>query len=232
MSKSFAFSALDWPTTEPHPCLQEQTLLQNRSVDLTPGADAVEEAELAMRLILMAGQKNMSGAGERHKDWWNNATVDDTPVLNGKTVGLVGYTPASRMLARRAHFGFGMKATFFDDTGLPPEILSETSATQSSLEELLAESDVVSMHLSGANRRHVLNGPKLDLMRPSALLINATGGNQINPLALSNMLMFDLIAGAGLVVETDGTRCDTTLTQCPTVVTVGRDTSTRPQHIQ
>jgi len=119
--------------------------------------------------------------------------------VHGKTLGIVGMGKVGRAMARRAK-GFNMKVLFCKRRP-DPETEKETGATQTSLENLLKESDFVTLHASYSPETHHLIGAKeFSLMKPTAFLINTARGQIVDQDALIDALREKKIAGAGLDV--------------------------------
>jgi glycerate dehydrogenase len=109
--------------------------------------------------------------------------------LEGKTMGIVGYGRIGRQTARIAEV-FGMRVLWWDK---PPGV--------SSLEQLLSESDVVSLHVPlSPETREMINSHTLALMKPTAILINTSRGPLIQEADLAAALNGGRIAGAALDV--------------------------------
>jgi phosphoglycerate dehydrogenase-like enzyme len=119
--------------------------------------------------------------------------------LQGKTLGVIGL---GRIGSRVAHiaqaFGMRVLATGFT---LTAERALAHGVRMASLEDLLARSDVVSIHLRLSERSHKLIGRReLRLMKPTAYLINTARGSIVDEAALTDALRHRRIAGAGLDV--------------------------------
>ena len=166
----------------------------------TPGPfSAVALAECAMMFILMLArrypvtQANLK-AGEMY-----------TPMgleLEGLKLGIVGFGASGKELARRA-LSFGMRILAIDirDVGADEvrEFGVEFVGKPGDLDEVLAESDVVSLHLHlNDETRHTINARRLRLMKPSAFLINVARGALVDEVALEAALVEGQIGGAGL----------------------------------
>ncbi|MEW6661014.1 MAG: hydroxyacid dehydrogenase [Bacillota bacterium] len=121
--------------------------------------------------------------------------------LEGKTLGLIGFGKIGSLVAKKCVAAFAMKVLAFDPPlkgriELPPE-----TAWAESKEELLAQSDFVSLHLPlTPATRDFIGEAELALMKPSAYLINAARGGVVNEDALVKALKAGTIAGAGLDV--------------------------------
>jgi lactate dehydrogenase-like 2-hydroxyacid dehydrogenase len=139
--------------------------------------------------------------------------------LTGKTLGVVGLGRIGRAVARRAHHGFGMRV-LYHDPAVPPEVAREIGAEPcDSLEAVLAESDVVSLHCPATpETRHLMNAGRLRTMRRGAFLVNTARGDVVEEAALVEALSAGTIAGAGLDVFEREPRVAEALTRMENVV--------------
>ena len=170
----------------------------------TPDVLTDATAEIAVALMLMVARR--AGEGERqvreHRwDGWAPTRMIGAAVT-GKTLGLVGFGRIGQATARKAHHGFGMRILYYSrkraDAGIEAATGGEHCAT---LEDLLEQSDFVSLHCpGGAETRHLLNATCLRRMRRSAFLINTARGEVVDEAALAAVLREGVIAGAGLDV--------------------------------
>lgn len=121
-------------------------------------------------------------------------------LLYGKTIGLVGGGGRiGRATARRAR-GFGMRLLYWSPRR-KPEAEKELGMKWVSLEELLRESDFVSLHPPlNAETRHMISDRQFALMKPTAFIVNTARGPIIDEKALLRALKTKKIAGAGLDV--------------------------------
>jgi D-3-phosphoglycerate dehydrogenase / 2-oxoglutarate reductase len=169
------------------------------AITTTPGAneETVADHAIAMMLALLRRIPE-NDAGVRKGDW--NRTGPHTPLLlTGCTVGLVGYGHIGRLVARRLA-GFDVNLLVCD-----PALGPSDSPRSVELAELLAHSDVVSLHtpLIPATR-HLIDDSALRLMRPHAVLVNTSRGGVVDETALIRALHEGVIAGAALdVFETE-----------------------------
>ncbi|MCZ6640329.1 MAG: D-glycerate dehydrogenase [Gammaproteobacteria bacterium] len=161
-------------------------------------------ADLAMTLLL--GIARRAGEGERHvraREWvgWRPTHMMGVKIT-GKTLGLVGLGRIGLAVAKRAHFGFGMRVIYFDPAPPPAQAIDAVGAQAcDSLELLLEEADFVSLHCpSNEATHHLMNAERFELMRDSAFLINTSRGNVVDAAALVDALRNKQIAGAGLDV--------------------------------
>lgn len=117
----------------------------------------------------------------------------------GRTLGIVGLGRIGQAVARRAR-GFGMTLLY---TGRKRNEAAERDlgATYRPLDALLRESDFVSLHVPATpETRKIIGRPQLELMKPTAYLINAARGALVDQAALYEVLREGRIAGAGLDV--------------------------------
>jgi glyoxylate reductase len=119
----------------------------------------------------------------------------------GKTVGLIGGGGLiGKAVARRAH-AFGMRVLYWTPRRKPESEEREAGLTYAPLDQLLRESDFVSLHQPlNAQTRHQISTRELGLMKPTAFLINTARGPIIDEAALVRALRGKKIAGAGLDV--------------------------------
>lgn len=172
------------------------------SVTNTPGAVTDATADIAMALMLMVARR--TGEGERllRAGRWHgwHPTQMLGMHLGGKTLGVIGMGRIGQAVARRAHFGFGMKVAFYNrstvkDTGVP-------GARQvDSLNNLMAQSDMVSVNIPGGGaNRHLISAEVLAAAKPGSYLVNTARGDVIDEAALIATLKSGRLAGVGLDV--------------------------------
>jgi glyoxylate reductase len=138
--------------------------------------------------------------------------------VHGTTIGIVGAGRIGYTVAKRAK-GFDMKILYYDV--IPrPEMEKEMGAKRVGLDELLKESDFVSIHVPLMRETyHLINAEKLKLMKRTAYLINNARGPIIDEKALYQALKEGIIAGAGLdVFEQEPTSIDNPLLKLDNIV--------------
>lgn len=179
---------------------------KERGIAVTNTPDVLSEctADIAMTLLLMVARRAGEGERElREGRWtgWRPTHLIGTKV-SGATLGIIGFGRIGQAMAQRAHFGFGIKILVQNRSPVPTEVLARYNATQvPSIEDLLPQCDFVSLHCpGGAANRHLINARRLDLMRPTAFLINTARGEVVDEHALAQSLWFGSIGGAGLDV--------------------------------
>lgn len=178
-------------------------------------------ADIAMGLLLSAARR--IGEGERHLrngEWtgWRPTHMIATKVT-GKTLGCIGFGRIAQATATRAHFGFGMKINFSDPYPPPQEVIDKFSATQMSVEEVLQNSDFISLHCPGGkDTYHLINQERIEMMKPHAILVNTARGDVVDNQALINALKEGKIAGAGLDVFEGEPALDPGFLECENAV--------------
>lgn len=134
------------------------------------------------------------------------------------TLGLVGFGNIGRHMVPRLQ-GFGMRI-LATDPYVDPRLAAEAGVELTSLERVLGESDVVSLHtFLTAGTRHLIGAPELQMMKPSAFLVNTSRGGVVDEEALIEALKERRIGGAGLdVTEEEPLGADSPLRSLDNVV--------------
>ena len=170
----------------------------------TPDVLTETTAELTIALMFAVARRipeadsfARSGNWSRWKLLPEQAGLD----LNGKTLGLYGMGRIARAVARRAVHGLGMRLLYTSRSALPEPEETRLKAGRVGLDELLASSDVLSLHAPlTAETRRVIGARELAAMRPSAILINTARGPLVDEAALADALAHGRLWGAGLDV--------------------------------
>lgn len=168
----------------------------------TPGVLDEATADLTMALILAATRRLV--AGDRlvrsGRDWnWGMGFMLGSS-LQGKLLGIVGLGRIGLWVAQRAR-AFGMKIAYHQRNPVPVEVETALDAELMSLERLLAEVDVLSLHCPlTPETHHLVGAAELEAMKPSAVLVNAARGPIVDEAALAEALATRKIAAAGLDV--------------------------------
>ena len=124
--------------------------------------------------------------------------------MEGLKLGIIGFGASGIELARRAR-SFGMRNLAIDIRDVGEDEVTEFGlefvGTPSDLDDVIAQSDVVSLHLHlNDETRHIINRSRLKLMKSTALLINVARGELVDEEALETALVEGWIGGAGLDV--------------------------------
>ncbi len=168
----------------------------------TPGVLTETTADLAWALLMAAARRLPEGdryvrAG-RWKTWGPLLLLG--PDVHGATIGIVGFGRIGQAVARRAQ-GFGMRILYHDVNRLPEEVTEPLGAVYTPLDDLLAASDFVSLHVNlTPETRQLINATTLGLMRPSAVLVNTSRGPVVDQAALADALRDGVIWAAALDV--------------------------------
>lgn len=184
------------------------------SAALGINATAVGEETLAMALALsrkLIELDSSTRAGE-----WNRKAGSE---ISGKTWGLLGFGATARATAELLK-GFKVKVLAYDPFAKPTnEYLASINATMASINDVVAQSDVISVHLpSTPETKEIINAQLLSTMKKSALLINVGRGEVINEADLESALKSGVIAGAGLDVRAQEPPQDKRFTDIANVV--------------
>jgi phosphoglycerate dehydrogenase-like enzyme len=137
----------------------------------------------------------------------------------GATLGIVGFGHIGREVARLARLALSMRVIVYAPTASDDE-LGAVGAQRVSLEGLLQQADVVSLHVPlRATTRHLIGAEQLAMMKPTAVLINTARGSVVDEQALIAALQDGTIAGAALdVFETEPTPATNPLLRLPQVL--------------
>ena len=170
------------------------------AVTNTPGAVTDATADIAMTLMLMATRR--AGEGERLVRAGKWAGWHPTQMLglhvSGKTVGIVGMGRIGQAIARRCHFGFGMKVIYANRSA---KELDFDATRVETLTQLAQRADVVMLAVpGGADTHHLIKAPFFEAMKPGGYLINIARGDVVVETALITALQKGQIAGVGLDV--------------------------------
>lgn len=167
----------------------------------TPGVLTEATAELAITLMLMVARRVTEGERELRAGKWTGwrPTHLIGRGLVGRTLGIIGMGRIGRSVARRAAAGLGMPVRYFTRTPGPED--DALGHRCDSLAELLATSDVVSLHAPAtAETRRMIGAEQLRQMRRDAVLVNTARGDLIDEEALADALIEGVVHGAGLDV--------------------------------
>jgi D-3-phosphoglycerate dehydrogenase len=155
---------------------------------------SVAELVLAEAILLMRGIPEKNAAA--HRGGWLK-TASNAYEIRGKTLGIVGYGAIGTQLSVLAE-ALGMKVVYFDvATRLP----LGNARPVASLAELLGSADVVSLHVPETpDTQWMIGAPQIALMKPGAVLINASRGSVVVIEALAEALRSKALLGAAIDV--------------------------------
>ncbi|MEV2210473.1 D-glycerate dehydrogenase [Streptomyces sp. NPDC050997] len=163
----------------------------------TPRVLAETTADLTFALILAARRRLGPAGASLAEGSWELFRMHDYLGLDvhGATLGLIGYGQIGRAVARRAH-GFGMRVLHHDPYAPDDELSASVDLTT-----LLAESDIVSLHVPlTAETRHLISARELAAMKPTATLVSTSRGGVVDEEALLHAVREGRMHSAGLDV--------------------------------
>ncbi|HET9342229.1 MAG TPA: D-glycerate dehydrogenase [Candidatus Eremiobacteraceae bacterium] len=168
----------------------------------TPGVLDETTADLAFALLMATARRIVEADKLMRSGTWGGWGIMQMlgHDVHHASLGIVGFGRIGRCVAKRAS-GFSMKVVYSDAMAAPPEVERELGVRRVSLDELLASSDFVSVHVPLLpETRHLIDAAALNKMKRSACLINTSRGPVVEEAALVAALRGGVIAGAGLDV--------------------------------
>lgn len=183
----------------------------------TPGVNYVTVAEHAVMLILCLAKKTLPQMERLRGGAWRESDAG-LQELCGKTIGIVGLGGIGKVLCRMLN-GFDVNILTYDPY-ISPAQAGEFNANLVSFEDLLKQSDYITLHAALTDKtRHLIGERELSAMKKTAYIINTARGALIDESALVKALQDKEIAGAGLdVFEAEPPRHDNPLLHLPNVV--------------
>jgi glyoxylate reductase len=178
-------------------CTRHGVLVTN-----TPDVLTEATADLAWSLILATVRRVAEGDRflRTRRPWIWGPQMMLGHDLYGKTLGIVGCGRIGRAVARRG-IGFGMRVVYTDAARLPSDVEAELRVEWRDLQEVLGESDVVSVHAPlTPQTRHLFDAEAFGRMKPTAVLVNTARGPIVDETALAEALRTGEIFAAGLDV--------------------------------
>ncbi|MBP6683521.1 MAG: phosphoglycerate dehydrogenase, partial [Halioglobus sp.] len=155
---------------------------------------SVAELVIAEAILLLRGVAEKNAAA--HRGVWMK-TAANSFEIRGKKLGIIGYGNIGMQLGVMAE-GLGMQVQFFDVTNKLP---LGNARQVASLEQLLASSDVVSLHVpENRSTGNMIGAGELAQMKPGSILINASRGTVVDIDALAGQLASGRLGGAAIDV--------------------------------
>ncbi len=176
----------------------------SRGIYVTYTADILAEAtaDLTFALILTCSRGIVNADRHVRENRWKFGWSPDLMLgynVHGATLGIIGLGRIGAAVAKRSR-GFDMKILYYN-RNRNQQIESELGARYADLDELLVQSDFVSIHTSlNSASRHMIDKNRLKLMKRTAFLINTARGQVVNEADLTRALNAGQIAGAALDV--------------------------------
>jgi len=189
----------------------------------TPGVLTAATADIAFALLMSVARRLPEGYDHVRADKW----LTWGPLLllgkdiGGATLGIVGFGRIGQEVAKRGR-GFGMRILYHDRARVSPEQESATGGTMVPLDQLLAESDFVTLHVDlNPSTRGLVDAEALAKMKPGAVLVNTSRGPVVDQAALYDALKSGHLFGAGLdVTDPEPLRADHPLLTLPNCLIV------------
>lgn len=161
-----------------------------------PYSNTRSVVELAIGLTITLMRDVVDKSAAMHEGRWNKS-ADGSRELRGKTLGIVGYGAIGSQLSVLAE-ALGMRVIFHD---LSERLALGNAKRMRSLDALLAEADVVTLHVDGRRENaNLIGASEFQMMRPGTLFLNLSRGHVVNVGALAQAIGSGRIGGAALDV--------------------------------
>ncbi len=165
----------------------------------SPQASTVAVAETTMALILALARMIPEANKTLKEGLWLKSKFMGLE-LRGKVLGIIGFGRIGKAVAKRA-LAFDMKAMAYDIRDIREEAESMGVKVAATLEELLRESDIITLHVPlNESTRHMIGMREISLMKRGAMIVNTSRGGIIDTKALLKALKKGKLAGAALDV--------------------------------
>lgn len=151
-------------------------------------------------LLMLAACRNLPALDARTRagGWDKEQVRGENQHLHGKTIGIVGFGAIGRQVARLLA-GFGVRIVYYDSFRATAADEAAFCAEYMDLDDLVAEADVVSLHVPlMAETRGLISAERIARMKPEAILVNAARGGLVDEPALAEALRAGRIFGAAL----------------------------------
>ena len=193
-----------------------------RGIQVIPatGANALSVAEyvITAAMMLLRGVYQSSAAVALGQ-WPRNALANGRETA-GSTLGIIGFGSIGQMVARLAR-GLGMQVIAFDAMyDRDASVYEETGVKCAGLLELIAQSDVLTLHVPLVEgTRGLFNAERIALMKPGAILINTSRGHIVDMAALVSALRSNHLGGAAIdVFDVEPLPASESLQNCPNLL--------------
>jgi D-3-phosphoglycerate dehydrogenase len=176
--------------------------LKKRKIKLitTPTATTHSVADHTFALLLAVTRKVLLADKQLRTGNWGRENLKGIE-LQGKTIGIIGLGRIGREVAIRSH-GFGLKVIVYDPF-IKEESATEVGATLVSLDKLIKESDIITIHVPLSNKtKNLIGKTEIGKMKKGVYIINTARGPILDEDCLYEALLTHKVAGAGLDVFT------------------------------
>ena len=194
----------------------------------SPEANIISVAELTVGLIIASARNLIKGNNTLKQKKWDRSALTGIELYE-KTLGFVGFGRVARLVASRMH-SFGMKIVFFD-----PYIDESTqNETKLELDELLQQSDVVSLHVvKNKETLNLISKEKLSLMKQDSIIINTSRGGVVDESEVLRLVDNGKLFSAALdVYEQEPPEYTTQLTESDSITLPHLGASTREAQLK
>jgi len=193
----------------------------------TPNAFSEPVADSVIGYMLVFSRRLLQMTEAMRQGIWKKIP---SRALRECTLGVIGVGNVGKIVVRRA-LGFGMKVIGNDIVEMPPAFLSETKIQMVTKEELLRQSDFVSINCDlNPTSFHLMGDQELSLMKPTAVIINTARGPVVEEHALIAALRSKKIAGAALdVFEEEPLPADSPLRKMDNVLLAPHNANSSPE---
>lgn len=174
---------------------------RSKGVQVVNSPESLVEAvaEQVLLLMLALSRRLPTAASTTAAGRWEKDALQGVE-LRGKTLGIVGFGRIGKRIGEIARV-LGMNILVYDVIPIPPDVIAQVGCKVVSLEELLATSDYVTLHVPMTDQtRHMLDGTRLGMMKKTAFLVNTSRGGVVDEHALTESLRQGRLAGAALDV--------------------------------
>jgi phosphoglycerate dehydrogenase-like enzyme len=199
----------------------KEAIERNIPVCNTGGANAMAVAEFTVMLMLAVTRKLLVlNQSLKEGKFRGNVGRKETHTLYNQTVGILGFGNIGRRVAKICYDGFGTNILYSERMFIPYALRADMHARPVSIDELFAQSDILTIHIpSMASTKGMIGWKELSQMKPTACLINTSRGAVLDEKALIRALQEKKIAGAGIDVwDPEPPNPDNPLLHMPNVV--------------
>jgi phosphoglycerate dehydrogenase-like enzyme len=170
----------------------------------TPGANTQSVAEHVFAMIISLSKHFARMTAALAAGNYHARTSMTGREIHGKTIGIIGFGRIGRRVAEIAYAGFGMTVLYNDIIAAPGEVEQRSNAKRVEFNELLANSDYITLHVPlDQSTRKLINTEALEQMRPDTILINTSRGPVVDEAAVALALDNRKLWGYGADVFTE-----------------------------
>ncbi len=182
----------------------------------TPAANSVATAEQTMALMLATSRHTAQADASMRAGEWNRSQYTGVE-LHGKTLGIIGFGRIGRLVATRSQ-AFGMEVIAYDPY-VSEEAGRETGVTLVDLDDLLAQSDYITLHTAlSPETENIINAGAISQMKDGVIILNVARGKMIEEQALAEALQNGKVKAAGIDVYRQEPPVNNPLIGLPNVV--------------